>query len=245
MNLFKKGINVFLILSALVPAVSCCWIPSVVDGNKIIVDNEMDISDYQEIRLSVAGKLTYRQEAGKSPYLKISADENILPLLEVGVKGNRLSIGTKDRISVRLSQMTVETNSTNLVGIDVAGSGKVHLAGEVKTGNMDMNIAGSGSITTDGLHCETTRLDIAGSGKIQLNGSCRKVSGTISGSGDIEAFDYYVENWNCHIAGSGNMNIRASEELKINIAGSGKIRYMGNPKISSNIAGSGSIKQLP
>ncbi|MDR2131612.1 MAG: DUF2807 domain-containing protein [Odoribacteraceae bacterium] len=239
----KRFINSLFVLAAPLSLCYTCSI-AVSEGNKVIVSEEIAITDYRKIQLSVPGEMTYHQDINGKPYLKIDTDENILPLLEIVASGDRLQIKTKNNAIIRPSRLTITTNSAHLDNIDVSGSGQVHLAGEVQTERMEINLAGSGGIATDGLYCETMRIDVTGSGNAQLNGTCREASWSIAGSGNIRAFGCVVERLTCNLAGAGNMDITAREALTLNLAGSGNARYKGSPHVTRNISGSGVIERM-
>ena len=63
------------------------------DGN--IITKEISISDYDEI--SYVGKVNIEYEqSNASPFFKITIDENILPHLDIKIKGKTLIIQPKD-----------------------------------------------------------------------------------------------------------------------------------------------------
>ena len=63
------------------------------DGN--IITKEISISDYDEI--SYVGKVNIKYEqSNASPFFKITIDENILPHLDIKIKGKTLIIQPKN-----------------------------------------------------------------------------------------------------------------------------------------------------
>ena len=215
-----------------------------IKGNEDIIQEEISISDYSAIELSVSGKVVYQQIQGGSPYLQIKVDENILPLLDITVKDNCLRIRTEDNESINPSLLVITTNSRNLNRINLSGSGTIHLMGDVNTNNMNASISGSGDIISDNLHCESIDLKVTGSGDATLNGTGKSARFSVTGSGDIHAHNYPVQEGNCQVTGSGDIYAHATEKLKASVTGSGDIKYKGNPQTDSKITGSGDIKQV-
>jgi hypothetical protein len=219
--------------------------PKGIRGNGQIIREEVAVSDYSEIHLSVPGEILYRQAPDNEPYLEIVADENILPLLEIESVKNCLKIKCRDNKNIHPSQLTVYTNSSYLSRIEVAGSGKVHLKEKVESSDMGIRISGSGKVVSDDLSCEKIRLAITGSGNIKLQGTGGNASCTITGSGNIDVSGYPVRNANCRITGSGKALACAEEKLTAEITGSGHVEYRGNPQIiNTRITGSGNIIKL-
>lgn len=216
-----------------------------VKGSQNLVDTKIAVLDYSKIRFSVPGKVIYRQTPDKTPYLQITTDENIFPLLEIETVDNYLKIKCKNHTNIRPSQLTVHTNSPYLNKIEVAGSGEIYLKEKVKIHDLDIRISGSGKVVSDDLSCEKTRLTVTGSGSVRLNGTGGDVSCEITGSGNIDASGYTAGNADCRVNGSGNMVVSSEEKLTASITGSGSIRYKGNPQtVNRQITGSGSIKQI-
>ncbi|MDR1227237.1 MAG: DUF2807 domain-containing protein [Prevotellaceae bacterium] len=228
-----------------IAAQSCSTLENI-KGNKNIVSREIDISDYAEIYFSVPCEVTYLQTPDKAPYLQIATDENILPLLEIEVTGNRLSIKcSKQNTNLKPSRLTIHTSSSHLSKVEVAGWGKVHLKEKIKSGDMSISLAGWGEVASDDLSCEKIRLDISGSGKVALKGIGSEVSCKIAGSGNIDLSAYPAQNVDCGISGSGDVLVYAENKLTAKIAGSGKIRYKGNPPVTNiQVAGSGTVKSI-
>ena len=225
---------------------SCSFNPSIttIAGNEIIIQEEIVISDYSAIDLTIPGKVVYEQIQDRSPYLQIKVDENIFPLLDIAVEKNRLKIEMKNHEIISPSLLTITTNSRDLNRINMAGSGTIHLTGDVKTEKMNIVIAGSGDILSDNLYCEYIDLEIVGSGNATLNGTGKDAGFSVTGSGDIHAYNYPVSKVGCQVIGSGGINTSVTERLNASIVGSGDVKYKGNPQTDSKITGSGNIEQV-
>ncbi|MDR1368584.1 MAG: DUF2807 domain-containing protein [Dysgonamonadaceae bacterium] len=216
-----------------------------VRGNGNIVSKEIAISDYTEIDAGGVAEIIYEQQTVKSPYLQVNVDENIFPLLDIRVENNKLIIKSKDNGNIQPSRFKIYTNSVNIERIKLAGSGEVHLKGEVNSRNMKIDLAGSGDIIADSLYCEQFDMSVAGSGTARLKGACNNSRFAIAGSGDIKGYNFSVQDLDCKIAGSGDIQITVGRSLNANVAGSGDLKYYGSPEIvNTKIAGSGEIKKM-
>lgn len=213
-------------------------------GNKRIVTKEIAPADYSAINFSTSGKIIYCRRPDEAPFLQVTTDENILPLLEIEVKNNQLNIEVKDGNKINPSQLTIQTNSRQLDKINIAGSGQIHQNGTLLSERLDVKITGSGNVIFDSLASGVLNVHITGSGNAQLNGTSREAVYTITGSGNIHAHDCSVEYLKCKITGSGNIRALADKTLDIKITGSGNVNYKGCPQIDSSITGSGTIKQI-
>ena len=242
----KHSTLLFAILFIASPVfISCIHANKPIYGNYQLVNQQINIDDYESVILSIPAEVFYQQFSDSAPYLQIHTDENILKALNVRVENNQLIIDVKKDSVIRPSQLTIYTCSHNLNQAIVTGSGTIRLKGEVNAKDFNAGITGSGSLLTDSLLCNHLTAKITGSGNVQLTGASNNSSFTITGSGNIRAFDYLVQKLQCRITGSGNIEATANSKLDINITGSGNISYRGNPQsINNNITGSGKVRAV-
>lgn len=222
-----------------------CYLMSV-KGNGNVVTKEIPISDYKELIVEGGNiELTYTQSE-EAPFLRIETDQNILDILEMRTVDDKLKIRPMNRrTSIEPTRFVITTNSKNLTDLKMAGSGKGHIEGPLKSHDLELSIAGSGTFIADSLDVYELECDMAGSGEMLLAGKAEKTKIKSAGSCYIKAFDLTTEWLNCKMAGSNNVDITVNQEITSKIAGSGELRFKGNPKeIHSNTAGSGSVTRV-
>lgn len=157
---------------------------------------------------------------GKAASLTISADDNILPLIETNVENGILIISTKGSYSTK-------NGAKALITVP-----ELHA----------FAVKGAGDSKIDGLRGRSFDVSISGSGDITGRGQVENVRASISGSGDINLADVLAKKAEVSIAGSGDISLHASESLTASIRGSGDISYSGNPKnVQKSVSGSGDI----
>ena len=224
---------------------SCNFSGKPIYGNYQLVNQQIDIGDYESVILKIPADVFYQQFSDSTPYLQIHTDENIFNALNVRVENNQLIIEAKKDSIIKPSQLTIYTCSHNIGQVTVAGSGEIRLKGEVNAKNFDLSIYGSGNFLADSLVCEKMKATISGSGNTQLTGASTNSSFEISGSGSILAFNYLVQNLDCRISGSGNIEALVTKKLNVKITGSGNLSYRGVPEsIEQIVLGSGKIKSV-
>ena len=126
------------------------------DGN--IITKEISISDYDEI--SYVGKVNIKYEqSNASPFFKITIDENILPHLDIKIKGKTLIIQPKNEkkyfngnsygLNLQPTVCEIKTSSRELKEISAVGGGEFIAKSPLKTDKLDISIAGSSTINFD------------------------------------------------------------------------------------------------
>jgi len=243
----KHSVQLFAILFMTSPLLMSCVFSTgkPIEGNHQLVNQQINIGDYESVVINVPGEVFYQQFSDSTPYLQIHTDENIFKALDVKVQNNQLIIDVKKDSIIRPSELTIYTCSHNLNQAEISGSGKLRLKGEVNAKDMELAITGSGNILTDSLICNNLTAKITGSGNMQLTGASNQSSYAITGAGNIKAFSNLVQELSCKITGAGNIEALVTKKLNINITGSGNISYRGTPgTINQNVTGAGKVKAV-
>jgi phage shock protein PspC (stress-responsive transcriptional regulator) len=192
----------------------------VVTGNDVLKTESRGIVDFSKIETTGSWNVEVKCQEKQS--LEISADENLLPLVQTKVSGKRLLIFIKDGYSIK-------TNHPITLKISVPNLEK-------------FSLSGSGNITIANVKNEKLVVDTSGSGDFNLSGETNDFKVDLSGSGDINAKNLRSSRADIDIAGSGSVQVFATNELNASIAGSGDIAYYGNPqKVHQDIAGVGKL----
>ncbi len=251
-------------LIVLVVALSACQIAPLgaVTGSGRIVTQELEVRDFDHIRLGTSGTLYIEQ--GDDFTLVVEADDNILPLLQIVVDQDVLVLRTEASVR-RLQAETLIYRVTlpALSALDVSSSGDVRmqsLEGEslqivvsgsgdvtfdkVALRSLSVKINGSGSLTVHDLSAETVFSDISGSGLVNLAGKAETHEVNISGSGDVQTAELRTANTRAAANGSGDAFVWALNALDVNITNSGNVAYYGTPAVTEKISGSGELTPL-
>jgi len=236
-----KILSAFLGLAVIVLTITGCII--VINGKSVqgsgnIITQEREVSEFSKVHLKGSGKVFLTP--GEKQSLEIKTDDNIMPLIETDVSGNKLTISHGNH-HLRPTSFEVYITLENLEGVRISGSGDIIGKGRFVTDTLFTEISGSGDMD---LEVETGLLEtkISGSGSIHLSGKAEDYTVSISGSGKINAFDVDAKHVSVKISGSGDCRVSTSESLDAKISGSGDVYYRGRPQINAKISGSGSLK---
>jgi hypothetical protein len=174
-------------------------------------------------KIDLTGSPDVDVTVGPATSVELTADDNLLPLIETTVSGETLKIGSKRSYSTSLG-VKVKITAPSLEALALSGSGDVQVKG-LKAGEMEARISGSGNIT--------------------LNGGVDRLRVRILGSGDVRAADLAAKAVQVSVTGSGNASVRASAQLEASVTGSGNVRFAGNPpQVQKHVTGSGDISPL-
>lgn len=221
----------------------------------------LPLKDIRKISAAGLGHLFIKQ--CKDPQnclesLTISADANILPLLEHNIYDNTLELKNKNNSSFStktpiLYELLVKDirNITSIESINItcapivteqltinsSGTGNIALQ-DVSAQEVKISASGGNSITA---HIEADKLhvDAGGVGNIILSGN---VTEQILDIRDTTTYNGKKLESNCtsfHVSGVGHSYINAKEEIKGRISGVRSVQYNGkhNPKINVKKSG--------
>jgi len=145
---------------------SCVFSNKPIYGNHQLVNQRIDINNYEKVILDIPGEVYYQQFSESAPYLQVHTDENIFKSLYIRVQNDQLIIDVKKDSIIKPSKLTIYTCSRNLNQVTLNGSGEIRLKGEVNSNDLKLNINGSGNLSYRG-DPQLINNNITGSGKVQ------------------------------------------------------------------------------
>lgn len=234
-----------LVLAVPVAGPALAW-GDLVKGSGQAKTERRAVTGFQAVAVAGAIDLEVRQTGQEG--VAVSADDNVLPLIETVVENGRhgptLQIRFKKgtRVQTR-TPVKASVDVARLSAIAAAGAGQVQV-GALKTATMNLSVAGSGDVQFESLTSDALEVRIAGSGSVRAKGAAGKATLSISGSGDIDLMPLVSDEVSIKIAGSGDAKVTANKSLTVSIAGSGDVLWTGDARdVRQSVAGSGSVKR--
>lgn len=212
-----------LFAAALLLAAPLALAETVTGSGQAATDNR-SVAGFHGVSLSIPGRLEIVQGEGEK--LSITADDNVLPLIETAVERGELRIRFRERSFLNVRTKTPIRMTLTARALDAIA------------------VAGSGDVQAPALNARDLKVAIAGSGDVTLGGKAQGLSVHIAGSGDVKAGRLEAQSAQVHIAGSGDATVWARDTLKVSVSGSGDVRYYGDPSVQHSVAGSGSVRRV-
>lgn len=227
----------FVALIALSITFSSC---KKVVGTGPVISEDRTVSDFNSISLAMDATVNITQDSFYK--VEVLAQNNVMDEILTNVSGSRLIIQHKNNVYIKSRPVTINISMPDISGLNVSGSGAIRLQNLLLTGNIDMNVSGSGDIKIPAIEAEAITSTISGSGKITVtSGKSNTLNSRISGSGDADLLNVQINSVTTTTSGSGTTKIYAVNNLFAKISGSGDVYYRGNPSIESEISGSGRL----
>lgn len=202
---------------------SGCSLPFLggIQGSGVAMTETREVSGFSSVALSGLGNVSIKQTGKES--LTITADDNILPLLEAKVEQGVLHLGVKPNENIRpKTPIRFEVEVKELEGISVSGVG---------------NVEGQN------LNLPKLKATISGVGSVKLSGKTEALDLHISGTGNFQGEELEAREAAVHSSGVGNAVINVGDKLDAHVSGVGSVEYLGSPKVTKSVSGVGSVKK--
>ena len=212
--------RIAIILIAAVTVVAGCSQPGI-RGDGEIKTEDRTISDFSKV--VVKGGYEIKWSSGK-PALKLSADENLLPLIKTAVRGHTLQIDSQEDLAPSKS-ITIILCSASL---------------------SDMQLSGGKSFNASQISGYDLKIESSGGWDISVDGSVTKLEANLAGASKLNAKSLRTQTAELSLLGASDAHVTVSDALKVSVMGACSVIYSGNPKsVKTNVFGAGSIRHLP
>lgn len=172
--------------------------------------------------VEVSGVFQVEIVAGKDYSVEVQADDNILPLIETKVNGNKLQIELSESVRSK-SDMIVRISAPDIQRVQSSGAAK---------------------ITASGINNDAFSIDTSGASKVSVSGETSRLDIDVSGASNIDTEQLSAVNVNIDSSGASKVAVNAVNELHTQASGASRITYTGDPKtIDNHASGASSISK--
>lgn len=226
-------INLFLLASL------STFAQKVIKPSGNITTESHNLSGFTGIDISTDFKaiVTFANETS----VRIEADDNMHPHLEIEVTGNTLSVRHSRGLNIRgketlIAHITVPTLN-NIAGSDDA---LIELKNELKSPTLKMHLSGD-SMLNGMLSIGSFDVELEGDSYLTVSGSADNMHAHIKGDSMIKDFDFVVQDLNLSLKGDSMASITVQGKMNINVIGDSVMQYKGTPKIVKQHVGEDSV----
>ncbi|MDZ4714281.1 MAG: head GIN domain-containing protein [Cytophagales bacterium] len=206
-----------------------------------------NVETFTKISYRMAGKLYLKQ--GSAQKVELEGPADVLREVETEVKSGKLIIGKegrwmnwnwndRDRINIYITVKDLEA-------LSVSGSGDLIGEGKFITGNLDLNVSGSGKLQLEFSANGNVEADVSGSGDVDIKGTCNNFDSDVAGSGNVKLAVTVQNIADLGVSGSGKIVAEGSaREIRTKVSGSGKVLAgrMSATTCNVRISGSGDVE---
>jgi hypothetical protein len=211
--------SIFIVIAAAVLLASCFRLG--VRGSGVIITEQRQVADFSRVEVSGAYRVAW---SGGKTGLSISADDNLLPLIETEVSDGALHIHSKEPM-VSTKSISVILSSATLVDVQSSGANSFRVS---RISGTDLKVAA------------------AGASDIEIDGTIEKLEVKLTGASKLNASGLQTQSASLSLVGASSADVTVASALKASISGAGSLVYSGNPgMVEQNVTGAGSIRRRP
>ena len=192
-----------------------------VRGSGIVKTDSRKVAGFSSISFKSVGMVKVQQTGKES--LTISAEDNLLPLLEGRVVDRTLYLGTVNDAAI---------NPTKPIEFVV----------QVKSLE-GLHLNGFGSIEARGIQSKQLSVSQDGVGSMTIAGSADVLDLALSGVGGFQGEEFKTKQATVKSSGVGSAVVNVSEQLDADVSGAGSVEYVGSPQVQESVRGVGSVKK--
>ena len=212
-----------------------------VRGTGDMAGEEREVADFSAVNLAGIGSVIV--DYGDKEALRIEAEENLLPYLEIEVEDGTLTLGIREGVNVIPTQgIFYYLTVSDLDEVTVSGLGNIDVP-RLEGSQVAINVTGGGDINVEELRADNLDVLISGLGDLNIDGGETAVQRIrISGGGNYNGQELAGDEVAVTISGLGSAAVWAREQLDAEISGGGSVRYTGRPQVTKEISGLGEVE---
>jgi Putative auto-transporter adhesin, head GIN domain len=211
------------------------------DGN--IRSEDRSVGSFKNVDVSGVAKVYVSQ--GDQHSVKVEADENLLPYIEVAQEGDRIIVRERPGFNLKPTG-DINVYVTSPIYNKIEASGACDIIGQNKIVNqedLELHVSGAGDIKME-VDAPQLSAEVSGSGNINLKGQTKNVDLQLTGAGHAHCYDLMAENTKVDITGAGSAEVYASVKLEAEVSGAGTVKYKGNAtNVTQDVSGAGSVQK--
>jgi Putative auto-transporter adhesin, head GIN domain len=207
-------------------------------GNGNIKEEQRQVAEFTGVE--VGGGVELEIRTGGERRVTISADENVLPLLETKVENGVLQLRRANGLRpTRTIKLTVVTPKLEWIGVSGGVTLKAHAPASTK-----LTLEGSGGTEIDvrGIDVENLVVELTGGGQAQLAGKAKSARFELSGGVVLDAQGLEVETARIDASGGVDARIAVSKEITGEMSGGVGVRVKGRPSVKIDSSGGSAIR---
>jgi hypothetical protein len=199
----------------------CCFCG--VRGSGVVKTESRDVAGFSWIGIESVGRVTVRQTGRES--LTITAEDNLLPLINSRVSDGILYLDTAHHVDIRPTK-------------------PIELVVEVKRLE-GLHSAGVGCVEAEGIQSQRLSVSASGVGSVAVTGCSDSLNLNLSGVGNYQGEHFQTKQATVETSGVGGAVVNVSEQLDATVSGVGSVEYIGSPHVRQFVSGLGRVKKRP
>jgi putative autotransporter adhesin-like protein len=211
-------------------------------GSGRVVSRQIPVTSFSQ--LQVTGPFAVRVSVGPAEGVTVHVDDNLVGLLEVGVRGHTLHVGLKPGSSFSKATLKADVTVRALGGIDASGAATIQLLDEIRSAKLSVTLAQASQL--DGrVVTPAARVVLLDASRAAVSGSATILDLTASGTSGLEAKALTVRSLDVDLSGASRAVVTVTNSISAGLSEASSLRYLGSPQVTRRqVTGGSSLAPL-
>jgi hypothetical protein len=225
----------WIVVSALFVAPGCngtflVKMAPAIRGSGVSMEETRPVEAFHALEAGSALQVTIAVTKDAKPGLKISGDDNLVPLVESEIRDGTLILRIKadSSISPKLP-LLAEVTSGELDRVEASGASKVTVKGGSKVDRFIAGASGAARVFVEGVETPKAVASASGASHVTLSGSAESLEVDASGASQVKAEELKVDDAKVSISGASGAALRASKSVAGDVSGASHLDLHGRP----------------
>lgn len=192
------------------------------------------ISHSFEVKVSLSG----------TENIRINADDNIMPYVEVFKDDQVLAIRLDEDIQLRGNYtLEAEIDAKYLDKFYASGASSITLEDPLDAENIYIELSGASKFTGE-LNSLNADARLSGASSVSLAGFSELYDVHLSGASTAGGYDFEVDILDADLSGASQCRVTVNDEIRVRASGASTLRYRGNGEVvEQEISGESSVSR--
>jgi hypothetical protein len=201
-----------------------------IPGSGIAKNEDRAVDPFHAVDAGNAIQVTLAVTPGAKPSLKISGDDNLVPLIESAVRDGTLILRLKDNSSISPKlPLVADVVTGELDRVEASGAASIKVAGTTKADRFDAAASGAANISVEKLASSKAVASASGASHVVLSGSTTSLKVDASGASGVKADALQADDADVSISGASSATIRPTKSIAGDVSGASVLDLIGHP----------------
>lgn len=190
----------------------------VVIGSGDEIEDSRDVRDFS--RIAVHQGLEVYATVGLERSVTVRGDDNLVRRVTTVVRGGKLDIDVEDWMTLApVAGLVIDVTVPSLEALSASGGSR---------------------LTVDGIDADELRVEASGGSRVMVEGVVGELSAHASGGSGLRLHNLPAEFADVEASGGSEIDVRVTEEVRIEGSGGARIRISGRPVVARQSLSGGS-----
>jgi Putative auto-transporter adhesin, head GIN domain len=218
-----RAVVILLIAALLATGMAAlgCDTQARVRGSGTPATAERPVSGFDTVEVS--GALDVRVTRAPAFSVKVTADDNIVPLILTERRDNTLQVRTKggQRYDALARQPRIEVTMPSITRLEATGAS---------------------TITASGVDAPSLDIEASGASTVEATGRAERLELNASAASRLRLADLIARTAEVRASGASSIEVQVSDTLAGQVSGASSVQYRGQPRLSVESSGASSVR---